>query len=248
MEHIKRFKPNDNNTLYILFETGISAGLYINEYIHGNEVFDINDFVKSYKGTMLGSIEFADFVRKLKKYVSRVNYKVEFYGIDLEYQRFVTDKMLDYIGDLPISKAIKKNLKNTELINNYDDEKYGKYREKFLFQNFKTIIDYIGLDKDFANSNIIGFVGAWHVREFEKSESLAQMIRRILKKKVLSIETLYKYSRRTVKEDGIFKVVKVNDELEESNYKKFGTYYISKENDSIGTYLLSNCHSLKMLK
>lgn len=95
LELIKKFNSNEKITVF--FETSYSAGLYINEYINGNEIFPLKEFIKDYKGTMFGSYELEKFIISLKKYNRRTKNKIEFIGIDLEYQKLITQKMIEYL-------------------------------------------------------------------------------------------------------------------------------------------------------
>ena len=64
--------------MIIFFETSFTAGLYINEYIKGNEIFHLKEFIDDYKGTMLGNYEFKEFIKKLKIYNRRAKNKLDF--------------------------------------------------------------------------------------------------------------------------------------------------------------------------
>ena len=47
---IKKYNAREKSNIY--FEIGISAGIYINEFINGNEIFSLDDFIADFKGTM----------------------------------------------------------------------------------------------------------------------------------------------------------------------------------------------------
>lgn len=234
---IKKFNSYDNINVY--FEISISAGIYIDEYINGREIFSINEFIEDFKGTMLGTSDFKDFVVSLKKYNKRAKRKINFYGIDLEFQKRIAEKMKEYLlkdTDETLYNRIISNQENTVKIDNLDDRDFEIKREETLFQNLLEIYQ----------PNSICYMGAWHTRNSNYDENFAKKVQS-KNIRALSVELLYQNSKRTIKTDKGFEVVKVNDVFDRTMYKKYGKIYIMKNDWCQGIIALKNCKSTKMI-
>lgn len=213
----------------------------MNEFIQGNEIYPLREFIYAYRGTMLGSSEFETFLIKLQKYNRRAKYKFQFIGIDLEYQGEITQKMLRYTKQNKMKveyEQIIKNQKETVSIQNLEDNVYEIQREKLLIKHF--LVHYP------KQREVLCFMGAWHVRDHSKDVNFVKVIRKE-QLKLLSLEIFYQHSKRTIQEDGRFKIEKVNDKFEENEYKMFHGIGICKTNDKVGRIILRNCHELKMI-
>lgn len=225
----------------MFFETSYSAGIYINEFIHGNEVYPLREFITSYQGTMFGSFEFENFLIKLQKYNKKAKHKIIFVGIDLEYQRKITPKMLEYCRQNKMKseyEIILKNQKETVFLQNLTDSDYEKKREKLLIKHF--LVHYP------KQREVLCFMGAWHVRDNLQDMNFVKEIRKE-NLKLLSLEIFYQHSKRTIQDGDRFKIEKVNDKFEENDYKMFHCIGICKTNDKVGRIILRNCHELKMI-
>lgn len=240
LQLIKRFNAKEKIEIY--FETSYSAGIYINEYINGHEIFPIKEFINDYKGTMLGSVEFENFIISLKKYNQRAKNKIIFYGIDLEFQKKITTKISEYMlkkNSKEIYNYINKNKEKINSINSLDDAHFEMKRESYLVNNFNYI---------YKKSKIssICFMGAWHVRDNSDDRNFIKEIRKN-NSNILALEIMYKNSTRTIKEDNQFKTVKLNDNFDKNNYTMYGKIGILKSNKNQGIIHLEKCEKLKML-
>lgn len=225
----------------MFFETSYSAGIYINEYIHGNEIYPLREFITSYQGTMFGSLDFEDFLTNLQKYNKRAKHKINFVGIDLEYQKEITLKMLEYCRQNKMKsefETILNNQKETISLQNLTDSDYEKKREKLLIKHF--------LVRYQKQIEVLCFMGAWHVRDNSKEVNFVKEIRKE-KLKLLSLEVLYQDSKRTTKQNDKFKIVKVNDKINMDDYHIYYGIGISKANSKLGMILLKDCNALKMI-
>ena len=70
---IKKFNSREKINIY--FETSVSAGMYIDQYINNVAIFPIQAFIESYGGTMFGTMAFQQFIISLRKYNQRAKRK-----------------------------------------------------------------------------------------------------------------------------------------------------------------------------
>ena len=237
MKLIKKFNSCEKINVY--FETSISAGIYINEYINGKEIFPIKDFLEDYKGTMFGTREFQNFIIYLKRYNQRAKRKINFYGVDLEFQKHITEKILEYVPreyKNTWRNRIVKNQTNTLKINSLDEKNFEIQRENILVNNFLEIYE----------PNSICYMGAWHVRNDSYDDNF---VKKIKSKNIslLSIEIIYQNSKMTIKANNEFKIVKVNDDFDKKQYQKYGDFYIMKNDSNQGIMPLENCVNTEMI-
>ncbi|MBR2289914.1 MAG: hypothetical protein IJ867_04785 [Clostridia bacterium] len=236
---IRKFNSSEKITVY--FETSYSAGIYINEYLRGNEIFPLKEFVEDYRGTMFGTTELMNFIITLRKYYQRAKNKFAFIGIDLEFQKNITEKMLKYTSlnkNSDIYRRILRNRQNTEHLAHLDDAHFEVEREEILTQNF--------LELYHDTINALCFMGAWHTRIRSNDKNFSKEIKKH-HFNVLSIELMYQNSRRTIKEDGVFKSIQIDDKYDKEKYSMYGRFGIMKEDTSQGVLVLDNCNSLDMM-
>lgn len=183
------------------------------------------------------------FIIKLRKYNLRAKNKIMFYGIDLEYQKNITKKMLNFTSNnnlTSIFSKIKNNLELTNDIANLKENQYEVLRERLLINNFME--DYFLLD----SKNLLCFMGAWHIVDNSKNNNFVKSIRKRLKS-ALSLEIKYISSKRTIIDNKHFKVIDVDDMLVYDKYNMFENIGILKTNSLQGIIILNNCHQLKMI-
>ena len=224
------------------FEVSISAGAYINEYINGNTIFSIDDFIDNYRETMFGTKEFQNFIVGLKKYNKNTKRKIDFYGIDLEFQKDITKKVQEYLTlehKTSIKNRIMDNQEKTTEINALDEKNFEIQREAVLLNNFVNVY----------KSNSLCYLGAWHIRQNSNDENFVKnLVKQHPRTQMLAVELLYKNSKRTVQDNKKYKIINVNDEFNEDDYHKYGDIFILKADNSQGVMVLENCINTKMLK
>ena len=238
---IKRFNRKEKITVF--FETSYSAGVYINEYINGNEIFPLKEFVNDYKGTMLGSYELERFIISLKKYNNKCKNKIQFVGIDLEFQNKTIQKMLEYsrINNLKdVHETIVENDNNTKAIKKLNDKEYEVKREEYLVYNFNNLY------ASAKNKKGLCFMGAWHIRDYSEDLNFIKEIRKYISN-ILSVEILYKNSMRTIKDSTGFNVISIDDDFERNKYIIYGNIGINKTNPFEGILILENCEELEII-
>lgn len=219
---MKYVQKQNNNELNIGLELGYSAGIYINEYIHGNEIYDINEFIEEFKGTVFYTKYLKKYILKLKEHVQLGN-KINIIGIDIEHQKHIAEKVLKYVNNEEDLLNIQSNIKYAEKIRNFDDISYEIAREEYLYSNF---------NKYFKDTECICFMGAYHTSLVKKDEYNTNPLCTRLKSElnnILSIEIKYINTNRKIKNGNDFEIIKVNDAVEK-NVIEFNEIYIDEKN------------------
>lgn len=213
-------KQNNNKELNIGLELGYSAGIFINEFIHGNEIYNIDEFIEDFKGTVLYTQFLKEYILKLKEYIQKGN-KVIVIGIDIEHQKHIAEKVLKYLKKEQDIQNINRNIEYSEKIKDFDDISYEIAREEYLYINF---------NKYFNNKECICFMGAYHTSLEKKdgynTKPLCTRLNTELDN-MLSIEIKYINTKRKIKNGNEFEIIKVNDEIDE-NVFKFDEIYIDE--------------------
>lgn len=229
---IKKFNSCEKINVY--FETSVSAGVYIDEYINGNELFPLEEFLEDYKRTMFGTKDFQTFILSLREYNKRAKRKIKFNGIDLEFQKHITQRIKKCTSKL--NAHIKANEESTIKIKSLNDKDFEIEREKALVKNFFQVYE----------PNAICFMGAWHTRNNSNDENFVKSVQ---EKNInfLSIEILYQDSIRTVQTSEGFETININDTFDKEEYKKYGAFCIAKNESKKGIFVLKNCKGTKMI-
>lgn len=240
--YLDKIKALNTNNLVCMLEIGYSSGVYIDNYINGNEIFSLDDFVISFKNTMLGSWDFKEFIINLKEYNKTLKGKIHIIGIDVEHQKNIAVKMLEYAKTQKIKNIelnVEKNIQNVMYLDSLSDTEYEIQREKILFNN---IFENYNKEKDY-----ICFMGLYHTKYNSKDYNVVKMID---EKKIsfLSVDVIYKNTIRTIKDNDKFKSIVVNDsfEKEEHKYIQDKEIYINVNKYNIGKTLIVNGKKLEM--
>jgi len=207
MKYVQDF--NKEVQLNIGLELGYSAGIYINEYIHGNEIYNIDEFIEDFKNILIYTKYLKEYILNLKECVESGN-KVKVIGIDIEHQRHIAEKILKYTDNKEDIYNIQRNIEYAETIKDYDDISYEIAREEYLYNNF---------NKYFKNTECICFMGAYHTSLEKKDGYNTNPLCTRLKNELdnmLSIEVKYINTNRKIKNGNYFEIIKVNDIIDEN--------------------------------
>lgn len=240
--YINEIKNFNEDNLVCILEVGYSSGVYIDNYINGNEIFPLKDFVLEFKNTMMGSFEFGRFIKKLKEHNKTLKNKIHIIGIDVEYQKKIALKVLKYVNENGLKyekNNIEKNIDNVKHLNNLSESNYEIEREKILYNNFVT---YYKKEKDY-----ICFMGLYHTKYHSEDNNLVKMLEKD-KINFISIDIIYKNTFRTIMENEGFKVIKINDAIMLEEYDFYPDKNIYLKNEYEGAVLIKNGKELKMIK
>ena len=190
---------------------------------------------------MFGTKKFEQFLLELRDYYQKTSNKIKVYGIDMEFQGVITDRMLEHTMKNNLKKeynAIMGNKISTRIAKNYDEEKFQDFREKLLGSNFEKFFK--------QRSKALCFMGAGHADADSEDQNFVKTLNN-KHRSVFSSEVMYVNSKRTVREENEFKTVRVNDKYSKEDYSMYGSFGINREDKGQGIQVLSNCHHTKML-